>query len=398
MEEIRTPLVVSQVCPGCHTFHIHNDCGYKESREDDAVSELVGSEEKRRGFLRKETYTGLGEESSFCGALVVLLNCVRYLHDYARRLFCGREWCKRCGLDESDMHKRRYARLMDKVFYLGSQSKAFGLGYFVFTVPVHVREKLRNKSKLQRAGRVVRNLLKQHGFEIGLSRWHFFGDGQITEGELNLGVYHPHLNCLVVGRWIYDRELKVIREAWRRYLEVLSGETIDVVDVWYQYSKEKSRWWHKAVYITRSTFKSLEGNGDLAKALYDFRNLCYWGFGKGFEREAKLKHGRVVLELWLQGVKESDTAIAKGAYEDLFMGTHMKCPQCAEQGHVVKMETAMNLDTGGRVICELESLLPRIKKELGAGFFVLGPIILSKKPMSSVEDDLGSLECAYDTS
>jgi hypothetical protein len=395
MQEI---IGASQVCSNCHTFHNHFDCGYKESKQEvlDVVSESEDWEEKRRGFVRKEGYTGLGEESNFCGALVVLLNCTKFLHEFGRRLFCGREWCKRCGLDESDMHKRRYARLMDKVFYLGSQSKAFGLGYFVFTVPPQIRERLKSKSRLQRAGRAVRNLLKQHGFNVGLSRWHFFGDGEIFEGDLDLGVYHPHLNCLVVGRWIHDKEMKVIKEAWRRYLEVLSGESIPVVDVWYQYSREKSKWWHKGVYITRATFKRLEGNEELAKGLYDFRNLAYWGFGKGLDKEAKLKYGRVVLDLWLQSVKESDTA--KDAYKDLFMVSHMKCPQCAVEGYNVKIETAMNLDTGGRVICDLESILPRIKKVYGAGFFVLGPIILNQKPMSKEEENTKSLEDVYDTS
>jgi hypothetical protein len=391
---LETLIGASQVCSHCGLFHIHGDCGNKKSGSE---SENV-EKEYPRGFVRKEGYTGLGEESSFCGALVVLLNCVKYLHDYGRRLFCGREWCKRCGLDESDMHKRRYVRLMDKVFYLGSQSKAFGLGYFVFTIPPQIRERFKNKSRLQSAGRVVRNLLKQHGFEVGLSRWHFFGDGQIIEGDLDLGVYHPHLNCLVVGRWIHDKEMKVIKEVWRRYLEVLSGELIPVVDVWYQYSKEKSQWWHKAVYVTRATFKSLEGNESLAKTLYSFRNICYWGFGSGLVKEAKLKHGRVVLRSWLE-TRKADTAIAKKEYDDLVTVSHMKCPLCANEGHHnVKIELAMDPKTGGRVICDLESLLPRIKKVLGAGFFVLDPIILNEKPMSSVEDDTKSLEGEYDTS
>ncbi len=362
------------------------------------INELVGP----RGFKKKEGYTGLGEESNFCGARVVLMLCTKFLHDYGRRLFCGREWCKRCGLDQSDMHKRRYARLMDKVFYLGDSGKGHGLGYFVFTIPLEIRGKLRNKSRLQNAGWVCREILKQHGFEIGLSRWHYFGNGEITESEdLDLGVYHPHLNCLVVGRWVHDKEMKVIKEAWRRYLEVLSGESIEVVNVWYRYYQEKSKWWHKAVYVTRSTFKSIEGNENLARALYDFRNLTYWGFGRGLEKEAKLKQGRVVLGLWLQGVKEADTAIAitKKEFEELITVSHMKCPLCANEGHHnVKIETAMNLDTGGRVICDLEDLLPRIKKVYGAGFFVLGPIILNKKPMSEGEESPEATEVDYDTS
>ncbi len=405
MQEIETPLLgASQVCPNCHFFHIHSNCGYSESKKDDLIGESVGPQKKRRRFFSKASYTDLGSESSLCGSKVLLLNCVRTLHSYGQRLYCGREWCPRCGLDESGMHKRRYARLMDKVFYLGDVGKGHGLGYFVFTVPLEIRDKLRSKTKLQNAGRAVRNLLKQHGFEIGISRWHFFGDGQIFEGELELGVYHPHLNCLVVGRWVHDKEMRIIKEAWRRYLEVLSGESIPVVDVWYQYSQEKPQWWHKAVYVTRSTFKALEGNESLAKSLYSFRNLCYWGWGKDFEKEAKLKHGRVILGLWLQGVKEADAAIVKREYDALVSVSHMKCPLCSEEGHFnVRIETTWkpderNPEMVSRVVYELESLDPYIKKVYKSGLLVLDPIILTLKPMSEGVKEKEEVYEDYDTS
>ncbi len=325
--------------------------------------------------------------------------CAKYLHDFAKRLFCGREWCKRCGLDESDMHKRRYARLMDKVFYLGDIGKNHGLGYFVFTIPSQIREKFRSKGKLSRAGRAVRELLKSHDFDVGLSRWHYFGDGEITEGELDAGVYHPHLNCLVVGRWIPEKEMRVIKEAWRRLLELVSGESVDVVDVHYQYFKSQSQWWHKGVYVTRSTFKRLEGHEGLAERLFGFRNLCYWGFGQGEKREAKLKRGRVVLGLWLDDVKgkEKEEAMTRKEFDELVSMSHMKCLKCMEQGELVGIITYQDFN-GCRKVEDLETLRPRIERELSGGFYVLSTVILNEKPMSSVEDDTKSLEGEYDTS
>lgn len=401
MQEIKTPLLGSDlVCPGCGLFHHHSDCGYRDLFPDNPELSPDGLREGPRGFSRRGEYCGLGQERNLCGSRVVLLTCSKYLHDYAKRLYCGREWCYRCGLDESDSHKRRYARQMDKVFYLGDAGKNHGLGYFVFTIPSQIREQFKSKTRLQDAGKAVRNILKKHGFDVGLSRWHFFGDGGITEGELDLSVYHPHINGLVVGRWLYEEEMKAIKEEWREYLENVSGESIDVVDVWYQYFKSQSQWWHKAVYVTRSTFKELSGNEQLAERLFGFRNVVSWGFGQKRKREEKLIRGRVVLSLWLDDMKakEQEEIMTRKEFDKLILMSHMKCVECMEQGlGLVGIITYQDFN-GCRKVVDMEDLLPRIKRELSGGFYLLHPIILNKKPMSEEVEEKEEVYEEYDTS
>jgi hypothetical protein len=388
-------------CPSCGLFHIHSDCAYREPRTFDD-SQVRGEFESQdfsegsnsSGLSRRSEYLWFGRERAICGSRVVLLQCTEYLHDYGKRLFCGREFCPRCGKDESELHKRRYARLMDKVFCLGERGKGHGLGYFVFTVPLQIRESLKSKSKLQRAGRFIRNLLKHHGFDVGVSRWHFFGSGEIKESEeIDLGEYHPHLNALCVGRWLYEKELKFIKESWRRYLEVLSGQSIDTVVVNYSYTRDKARWWHRAVYITRATFKSLEGNEKLGEALYGFRNIVFWGWGQGADRLEKLRLGKVSLGLWLD-----EEVMSRKEFDELVEVSQCHCLKCAEMGRgFVRIQTYMD-SKGFRKLLDFEEILPRIECEVSGGFYVLKPIILKEKPMSLVEDDSESLENVYDTS
>lgn len=362
------------------------------------LQEQLGQEREERKFSRRREYFGFGQEAIICGSRGVLMECETLKHQFFKVLYCGREWCSGCGEDNSNMHKRRYYRLMPRVFYLGELGKKHGLGYFVFTIPDYIRDKFKNKSRLQGAGRFVRGLLRWHGFDIGLSRWHFFGDGEITESDrLDLGEYHPHINCLVVGRFIPDKELASIKLAWKTYLEKVSGESIEVVNVWYRYYQEKSKWFHKGVYITRSTFKSLDGHSELAERLFDFRNVCYWGWGRGEAREERMKRGRVALGLWFQDMKDAEV---KKEYEDLTSVTHLRsCPICFSEGSVnIPIYLAMNLNTGGRVIIERDSIEHRIEKDLGAGFYQLSNVMFNIKPMSEEVEEEDEVYEEYDTS
>lgn len=366
------------------------------------VSRGRDKRKKKRERKKRDNYCGFGQEVSLCGSNIVVLECEKGLHDYGKCLFCGREWCSRCGTDGSEMHKRKYGRLMDKVFFLGDVGKSHGLGYWVFTVPPQVRTKLRSKECLQKAGRKIRNILKHHNFNIGVSRWHWFGDGQIfEEDELDFGVYHPHLNCLTVGRWVSDAEMKNIKNAWRKYLESILGESIDVVDVWFHYYKDKGQWWHKATYITRPTFKSLEGNEELAKGLFDFRNVVYWGWGKKKAREEKEAQGRQVLQSWIDGLKKEEKEKIHQESVELVLLSQFFCSECSRSdGTFVKLVAKRNLDTMGRIVLSLDFLRERklIKNNYGAGFYrleeITPDIILNAKPMSD-----GSLyHDSYDTS
>jgi hypothetical protein len=233
----------------------------------------------------------------------------------------------------------------------------------------------------------VRGLLREHGFKIGISIWHFFGDGQIKEGELDLGIYHPHLNCLVVGRWISDVELKKAKDAWKSYLEKLVGYRIEDVDIWYQYYKEKGQWYHKGRYITRPTFKSLEGdNFFLAGGLFNFRNVVYWGWGQKEEREEKRVLGLMVLTNWFAELNAKEESEREEVDLTLSILSGMLCPRCfALDSKIVKLVAKPDF------VFLYEELKVRglIQKEYDSGFLLLHPwfcpslVILNLKPMIS---------------
>jgi hypothetical protein len=361
-------------CPSCGLFHIHGNC----------VSSGSSQEQERQKFTHRAQYIGLGEEKDFCGKRAIILTCRRFLHDHALLIYCGREWCEVCGEFNSYKHLKRSESMMWRAFHLGIQSKAFGLGYFVFTVPYQCRDSLRKKRVLRDAERFLLSLLKRYGFSETVSKWHLFGDDP--------GVFHPHLNILVTGRWLRDNELNAIREAWRKYLKMVSGEMVDAVDFKYKYFKSQNKWVDLVRYITRPTFRCLQGNEALALEFYRFRNYSYKGFGSGTELDKKRSEAKALYALWKVDNKGEDKA-------DKYFDVHtIVCEKCSLEGVMSKLSPRQTFN-GFREVVSLEEIKPRIEKELRHGFYSLSPpIILTNKPENQVEDNPEAYEGGYDTS
>ena len=114
-------------------------------------------------------------------------------HQWAKELYCGREWCSSCrGL----VHRRRMARWWDKAQQLHQ------MGYLVVTFPPEDRQGLRAKVDLAEVGKVATVGVREL-FPRGLRRWHFFGE------DHGAGIqYHPHLNYLVDGARLRKAELR----------------------------------------------------------------------------------------------------------------------------------------------------------------------------------------------
>jgi len=187
-------------------------------------------------------------------------------HHFAKEVLCGREWCRVCGEDDSVAHKRRVARWLPRAQQISS------MGYFVFTLPLHIRQLYRTREKLNlltkqlTAGdksKHIVGLLKSMGFERGLCRWHWFGDKSVK--------YHPHLNVIVDGSYISPEQLDAIKVAWAQLLGV------GVADVFYEYTDEPGKMFHILKYVTRATFHKLEWDEWLAAHIYRFRNMRVWG-------------------------------------------------------------------------------------------------------------------------
>lgn len=328
--------------------------------------EQLGQERGR--FSSRAKYIGLGEEKDFCGKKAVILTCKRFLHDHALIIYCGREWCETCGQVNSYKHRKRAESMMWRAFYLGSKGKLKRLGYFVFTIPLHIRDKFRTKRAWRRAERFILDSLKRHGFNETVSKWHLFGDKDPT-------LFHPHLNILTVGRLMSRKELDSIREAWRKYLERVSGEMVDMVVFHYNTKKHQREWVDVVRYICRPTFRHLQGNEDLALQYYRFRNYSYKGFGSGTDLDVKRSHAKALYEIW----KEDN---GKDLSDSKYFDAHtVVCEKCKAEGIFSKL-TPRQMFNGFREVLSLEEIQPRIEKELRHGFYSLSDpnSILNNKP------------------
>jgi hypothetical protein len=105
-------------------------------------------------------------------------------------------------------------------------------------------------------------------FKRGLVRWHWFGD-KIP------GKWNPHLNVLVDAAYIETQELEAIKAALRE-----ATNTPDLI-VNYSYRQTPGEKFHSVEYITRATFTEYSWNPYMARALFNFRNMRWWGSWKG---------------------------------------------------------------------------------------------------------------------
>ncbi|MBA7675779.1 hypothetical protein ES703_84016 [subsurface metagenome] len=83
--------------------------------------------------------------------------------------------------------------------------------------------------------------------------------------------FHPHLNCLVDGRFLKPEILDAIKLA---YASLLGA---GVVDVNYRYRLSPGKMVHSLKYVTRATFKDYAWDIEMAMELRGFRNMVVWG-------------------------------------------------------------------------------------------------------------------------
>ncbi len=183
-------------------------------------------------------------------------------HRVAKVIACGKEWCPECGKLNSIAHNRRYVRWLTKIM----QFKR--MDYLVFTIPESYRGQYRHKADLTELGRRAQELMKRHGFERGLRRWHWFGDRS--------NKWNPHLNVLVEGGYIKAEKLEHIKEGWARIL----GTGKDIENVHNKYKSTSGDMAGCLSYVTRATFLDYEWDIDMAQELRGFRNMVVWGKGK----------------------------------------------------------------------------------------------------------------------
>lgn len=315
-------------------------------------------------------YKNLGQEEEICGQFVRELHCSNN-HYYAKQIFCNREWCKTCGQDESASHKREMYRKLDLIYGLYNNiANCPSIGYFVFTLPQHIRYLFTNKANLKRLQKAVYKILQENGFNEGFSRWHWFGDGRMSEGELDLGEYHPHLNVIVTGAQIERTTLIAIRDAYKKAVETITKTNLHAIVIHYSYATTPQRVYRMVRYIMRPTFKRLTGqNRWLADMLYRFKNVNT--FGKREILKQLKENGRQYFQDWINDDSESksdevDTNILK-----VRMIQQGFCFQCLE-----KLQYSNTL--------HIDELQERVIEALDGGFLILTP----PKPINIEFDSL----------
>jgi len=245
---------------------------------------------------------------------VVVGECTKEGKHFARRIYCGKEWCPVCGQKRSRVHNRRIARTLSthdkngKVHYRALSIDK--MGYFVIEFPDRYRNVVTfaySKRALQVASDKIVEVMagKRMGrrgrvggyFSRGLLRWHWFGD-KIK------GKWNPHANLLVDGAYLED--LEPIKAALRSALHCP-----DLI-VHYSFAELPAQKFQRVEYITRATFLKYEWSPYMASQLYGFRNSRWWGRWDG---EA----------VWQADAEQESELLAADALESGL------CPDCGSE-------------------------------------------------------------------
>lgn len=264
-------------------FKIERTRGKLGGSSDVAVIGMYGDDTGvKNSPVSPETNSGVGGPSPAqllkklidrrCGSSAILAECSQGDYHYAKVIYCGSEWCPKCGEDGSEIHQRRYAGYLKRI------QKIALMGYFVIELPDRYRiTTCYTQSDIKDFRQRVINCLggvsqgrkgRVGGFfKRGVSRFHWFGDK-------NPGKYNPHLNILVDAGYLAKGQLKVIKAALR------AATGIPDLIVNYRYTSKAAKMCHIARYVTRSTFRNIEWDMTLAHELYKFRNVTWWGSWK----------------------------------------------------------------------------------------------------------------------
>ncbi len=213
-------------------------------------------------------------------AWVTLAQCQKEKDKFfAKRIYCGKEWCPVCGQKRSRHHNRKIARVLPKAMQIES------MGYFVIEFPDKYRKDVTlaySKKGLQQFTNKIVEVLagRRQGrrgrvgglFSRGLIRWHWFGDKH-ADGDRNK--WNPHLNVLVDAGYIEKEQLEEIKATIRQ------GIGIPDLIIHYSFANEPGKMFQRVEYITRATFRNIKWNEYMAYQLYGFRNQRWFGNWKG---------------------------------------------------------------------------------------------------------------------
>lgn len=249
---------------------------------------LGGKLGKIVGWLNEHEHGKEAGTLVVCGAKTnaVDLRCLAE-HRYAKQIFCGRQYCTRCGEEESVIHQRRYSRSWDRLMW------APALGEVVLTVPEELRDNFESADMLGKLHRLgwtcVRETLGQElNIDGGMTTVHLFGDKSDK--------FHPHVNiifplCSDEALTVSRETLEALRDKWYDMLEELTGKTISLTDdgrerknAYYGFKITEAQKAHLVKYMLRPTVgaeRFLRLDDDLKEfvvtSLVGFHNVRWYG-------------------------------------------------------------------------------------------------------------------------
>lgn len=257
------------------------------------------------GWLNEHGHDGEAQAVAVCGTKTnaVDLRCLAE-HRYAKQIFCGRQYCPRCGEEDSVIHQQRYSRSWDRLMW------APALGKIVLTVPEELRDDFKSidkLGKLHKAGWACvkevweRDIVKEDGeiekgIDIGgsMTTVHFFGD-EDEKGD-RYDKFHPHVNvtfplCSEEKLMVSMERLEALRGKWYDMMEELTGKKISLTEdgrkrenAWYGFSATEAHKAHWLKYALRPTvgaerFRRLDDDMRefIVTSLVGFHNVRWYG-------------------------------------------------------------------------------------------------------------------------
>lgn len=256
------------------------------------------------GWLNKHGHNEEAQAVAVCGGKTnaVDLRCLAE-HRYAKQIFCGRQYCIRCGEEDSVIHQQRYSRSWDRLMW------APALGGIVLTVPEEIRNDFKSIDKLgllHKAGWACvkevwgRDVVKENGevekgidIDGAMTTVHLFGD-EDEKGD-RFDKFHPHVNItfpMILEKPMVSKErLEALRSGWYDILTELTGEEISLTgdgrerkNAWYGYRDTEAKKAHWLKYVLRATVgveRFLRLSDDMKEfivtSLMGFHNVRWFG-------------------------------------------------------------------------------------------------------------------------
>ncbi|MBA7712278.1 hypothetical protein ES703_121250 [subsurface metagenome] len=199
--------------------------------------------------------------SKKCGLWALLGQCENG-HRFAKRLYCGKQWCEEC---REPTHNRKIARVLPRA----QQMKP--VGYWVVRPPNQLQPLLKSRLARRRFVKRIKDAFRAIGYARGLTFIHDFGE-QSTK-------YAFHLNVLVDGGWLEPQDLDELKRKLRRliYSKRVVDRWGDKLDINYHYRNTRAEIIHTLKYCTKATFLDIEWDEPLASNLHGERYCGWWG-------------------------------------------------------------------------------------------------------------------------